>query len=708
VSFELESLYALLPEVYRTRDAAIAEARDDLLTPAEAARLDELREALAAGGGLDPTGQRDLARLEEKRTRGPLKSLLAVIAEQAVALEEGIEQLYDDHFIETCADWAVPYVADLVGYRALDPELQRRLGSGRAEVANTIRLRRRKGTAAALEELALGITGWDAAVVELFQRLATTQHPNHVRVDTPATVDVRQGAQPELAGSAFDPHLRTADVRRTDGAARPNIPNVAIFLWPVGSRRLTSSPAFRVDGTRFRFDPLGRDVRLYGAAERETDVTRLAEPLDVPMPITRRALRAQLDELYGPGRSLSIQRGDTLLEPDEVEACDLSDHEGGWAHPDQERVAIDPVLGRIAFPDAVAEPVLVTYHYGSAADIGGGEYDRTPAEGVPGALERAVPRDRETLTEALADLGGAGVVEITGSGAFEEAPAIEVGEDTLLTVRAATGSRPLLRLTGDLVVGGGDSGEVTLDGLLVAGGRIVVPEEIGGQPNRLQRLRLVHCTLVPGAAESIEVAAEGVTVELERSIVGPLRIAEGSQASAAHSIVDAGGPAEVALEAPGGGATGPLALDSCTVIGKLHAARLEASDSILHAARGEGDPWPAAIVVERGQSGYVRYSYAPLDSQLPPRFECRPRGGAETGMEPRFHSTRYGAVDYCRLHGACPREISCGASDGGEMGVHHDLYAPQRVAGLRVRLDEYLRFGLEAGLIFATDETENL
>jgi hypothetical protein len=418
VSFELESLYALLPEVYRTRDAAIAEARDDLLTPAEAERLDELREALAAGGGLDPTDQRDLARLEEKRSRGPLKSLLAVIAEQAAALEEGIEQLYDDHFVETCSEWAVPYVADLVGYRALDPELQRRLGSGRAEVANTIRFRRRKGTAAVLEELALGITGWDAAVVELFQRLATTQHLSHVRLERPGTVDVRSGAAPELAGGAFDAHLRTADVRHTDGAARPNIPNVAIFLWPVGSRRLTDSPAARVDDRRFRFDPLGRDVQLYGAAERETDVTRLADPLDVPLPIGRRTLRRHHDELYGPGRSLSIQRGATVLEADDVEACDLSDHEGGWAHPDQQRVAVDPVLGRIAFPDAVSEPVLVTYHYGSAADIGGGEYDRVPTAGVPGALEREVPRDRDTIGEALDDLDGAGVVEISGSGVF--------------------------------------------------------------------------------------------------------------------------------------------------------------------------------------------------------------------------------------------------------------------------------------------------
>ena len=36
------------------------------------------------------------------------------------------------------------------------------------------------------------------------------------------------------------------------------------------------------------------------------------------------------------------------------------------------------------------------------------------------------------------------------------------------------------------------------------------------------------------------------------------------------------------------------------------------------------------------------------------------------------------------------------------MGAYHRLYAPQREANLRTRLDEYLRFGLEAGILYAT------
>ena len=36
------------------------------------------------------------------------------------------------------------------------------------------------------------------------------------------------------------------------------------------------------------------------------------------------------------------------------------------------------------------------------------------------------------------------------------------------------------------------------------------------------------------------------------------------------------------------------------------------------------------------------------------------------------------------------------------MGVTHELYAPQREDNLRIRMDEYLRFGLEAGFFYAT------
>src|SRR5262245_31552020 len=56
-------------------------------------------------------------RIRDAERGYPLRALLAVIAEQVNIVEADISRLYDNWFIETCADWVVPYIGDLVGYR---------------------------------------------------------------------------------------------------------------------------------------------------------------------------------------------------------------------------------------------------------------------------------------------------------------------------------------------------------------------------------------------------------------------------------------------------------------------------------------------------------------------------------------------------------------------------------------------------------------
>src|SRR5438034_4780771 len=110
----------------------------------------------------------------------PLRELLGLITQQVGILEEDLEQLYDNQFIETCAPWVLPYIGDLIGYRSLHPIRPEQV-TPRAEVARTIGYRRGKGTALVLEQLACDVTGWDARTVEFFQLLATTQFMNHLR-----------------------------------------------------------------------------------------------------------------------------------------------------------------------------------------------------------------------------------------------------------------------------------------------------------------------------------------------------------------------------------------------------------------------------------------------------------------------------------------------------------------------------------------------
>src|SRR5215468_9120609 len=189
-------------------------------------------------------------RIRDAERGEPLKALLSVIGEQVAILDENLAQSYDDLFIETCAPWVVPYIGDLIGYRTIKG-VPAKISSPRAQVANTIAYRRRKGTASILEQLARDVTGWDARVVEFFQLLATTQYMNHLRPKNFYAPDLRQWEPLERLGTAFETTARTVDVRHVErGEGKYNIPNVGIFLWRLNAWRLHGSPAARVDDHR--------------------------------------------------------------------------------------------------------------------------------------------------------------------------------------------------------------------------------------------------------------------------------------------------------------------------------------------------------------------------------------------------------------------------------------------------------------------------
>jgi hypothetical protein len=71
-------------------------------------------------------------------------------------------------------------------------------------------------------------------------------------------------------------------------------------------------------------------------------------------------------------------------------------------------------------------------------------------------------------------------------------------------------------------------------------------------------------------------------------------------------------------------------------------------------------------------------------------------------MLPAFTSLRFGHPAYAQLTASTPSPIRRGAEDESEMGATHDLYAPQREDDVTARLEEYLRYGLEAGIFYAT------
>ncbi|CAB3632388.1 hypothetical protein LMG26685_00948 [Achromobacter mucicolens] len=679
---------------------------------------------------------------------GPLRALLDVLARQGALVDADVDRLYDNWFIETCEDWVVPYLGDLLGVRALYP-----VGaafSPRALVANTLRLRRRKGTALVLEELAANATGWPSRVSECFERVATTQHVNHPRAHALRTPDLRDSRAMERVDGPFGAELHTAHVRALP-AGRYNLPNVALFLWRLQSYTVQRGDAARAtthDGF-YTIDPLGRDQPLFNRPRTETDIDHLAEPINVPEPLSWRDLHAELqarrqaltdgdappqgwfaDSAAGP--VVQVWLDGQPVPAEHLVICNLAPIPGvvpeAWRRPDATLlfkarkpgrpdrsfpgaggvlVGLDPHRGRLALPPGVtAQSVQVRYAYGFPGDIGAGPYARSMTDGddadddagngPDGAFEsgfdallRVPSAATPTLTAALAAvLAGQRVrIVIDHDGTETIAPDL-VLPDTRLSIEAAPLRRPVLQ--GDWRVRGNASTRIRLDGLLLDG-RLRLE-------GALRAVELRHCTLVParGGVRHTGAAPE-LELRLTRCICGPVRCASPlASVQIDASLVDAQGSAAAAVDVD----DSALRILASTLFGRVAAGRLDASNTLFG----------GTLAINRRQEGCVRYCHVPMPSVTPRRYRCQPdlamqdltgaaAKRAAARVAPSFTATMFGSPSYGQLAPSCAAEIREGADNGAEMGAWNFLLQAQREANLRQALDEYLRFGLEAGLI---------
>jgi len=679
-------------------------------------------------------------RIRDAEQGGALKDLVSIIAEQVEALEENLTQSYDDHFIETCADWVIPYIGDLIGYRTLHG-VAPKIASQRSEVANTIRFRRRKGTASMLEQLARDVTGWNARVVEFFELIATNQYMNHIRLHNQVTPDLRQWEPLERLDTAFDNIPHTVNVRRiATEKGKHNIPNIGIFLWRLNDYSLTQSPAVQIDESRFMFSPLGNNTPLFTRSETEDEISHIAEPINVPEPISRRVLDARKDLYYGVGKSFVIRDNLVEVPSEQIHACDLSDTEDDeWAHEPDDFIAVDPVLGRIAFPQSQLPQgeVRVDFHYGFSVEISGGQYERRQTfTGGHDVVE--IVEDGGIIQDSLDSATESGAVQINSSGRFDESLVIAITALQQLELRARNGDRPTIILNGDLQITGGEESEIILNGLLITGGSIIIPAD----GNAIRKVTLRHCTLVPGLTLNIEgepeqaelpslvVEMENVTVVIDHCIVGAIRSDRGSTIEINDSIVDATattGIAFASLDPDGDDSGGILEIYNSTVIGTVFAAAIPLASNVIFFSEATAENEVPVRAADK-QTGCMRFSYVPPGAVVPRRYRCQPdlavrdaiaaiekkqmaqvseqqrqniTNGIQARVRPGFKDLRYGRPAYCQLRHSTPVDIRTGADDESEMGVLHQLYQPQRETNLRIRLDEYLRFGLEAGFFYS-------
>lgn len=734
-------------------------------------------------------------RMRDAEQGYALRDFLRVLSRQANVLEEDIARLYRNWFIETCDDWVVPYIGDLLGYTLLpeaatlgeDGAPALRLGrvlAPRADIANTIDARRRKGTLSLLQDLARDAAGWPAHPVEFYRLLGWMQHLDHQHPHRGGNADLRRpGRLQDLAfeHGAFDPFAHTVDVRRMASRytrGRFGIPDVGVFVFRLRSYPVTTTQAFIADVSTncMTFSALGNDTPLFQQPE-PLGATAISHERHLPLPLRRyryaeRGKKADYAKvspaLYGEGKSTLLwapdwpSKGDGMpVSIERLIPADLSNWKG---QVPRGRVAIDPECGRLMFP-ANQRPkrgAWVSYCYGFAADLGGGEYARAVSElenatryVVHTTLPGSGPQQTSwpaghfgSITDALAAWTQAKttvpagqtppralIIELAESGVYEGSIDIQLGAGEAMQLRAAERTRPVLRLL-DIrasqpdafrVLGGAGS-RLLLDGLLITGRGIDVQGNSDGDANGaagedLCELQIRHCTLVPGwslhcncdpkrpGEASITLDSSRATLRIEYSIVGSIAVisppqrGEPPQLSLCDSILDATGMQRIALGAPDEAvAYIEASFRRCTVIGEVQAhSVLLAEDSIF----------TSPLRVLRRQRGCVRFCYVPDGSRTPRRFHCQPdlaldaasqdqRPGEQQRVVPQFCSLRYTAPDYARLADGCCEEIRSGASDHAQMGVYHDLYEPQREANLAVRLNEYTPAGIDAGILFAS------
>lgn len=358
---------------------------------------------------------------------GFLERLLDAVAGELALLETDLEALYDAWFVETCADWVLPYLADLIGLDDLPTGLGLPAGP-RALVANTVTYRRRKGTVDVLEQVAQDVTGWPARAVEFYRLLVTTTHINHARTERPATASVRDSSSAELCGldrmgarsltPGLDPLAHTAEVRHiTSRRGRYGIPAVGVFLYPLqvyeigrpdkASSRTGTADGWsrarrREEGGGWTFDPLGRLSPLFehppGDERAEGFAARNGEA-ELPVPLRPRRLHrlletARVKELAPMSLPLGVRIGaEEALPPDAIRLRGLEPLD-----PDQQRqVVVDPVDGTLTcYRGCEAddpEDVFVRYAYGVLSDVGAGGHDRSAVHETALALTGCPPAD---------------------------------------------------------------------------------------------------------------------------------------------------------------------------------------------------------------------------------------------------------------------------------------------------------------------------
>lgn len=514
---------------------------------------------------------------------GPLRELVDRIGAQTATVRRAIDRLWENQSIETCDDWVIPYIGDLLATRlvsCLDARAQR------LDVAKTIYYRRRAGTVGLLEELAADIAGRDARVVEFFRRLGRTRHQfdppigpipapfdpaappippvveglagAYSRTAAGGFADLRNRYAASNADTAFDEFAHTADLRRgRQSSGWYNIPHLGAFIWWLQSFPVLGATPVASGAVPpcFTFDPSGRDIPLFAPQSRDAQSfgEHWVAPDEWQLPVAIREVLWQTvpDRLYPAAFWVGLG--------------------GGPAPAIQPRTStvIRPERGRFSFVGPVPQGTIsVLYHFGCLSEIGAGGYDARVLPVLPEPVATVAVAGGTGIGAALAGLAGDATVIIEDSRTYPgPAAATTLPAGASVVVRAANQQRPVLRWAGgpnSWVIRGSGGSNLTVQGIWLQGADIVLQ-------GAFDTVRLRMATLDPGTSGApaslfqdaidgtplrpVTLWIEGTLQQLivERSITGPIRTRNGGaveRLTAADSIIQSIATHQIAPDGP--------------------------------------------------------------------------------------------------------------------------------------------------------------
>jgi len=205
--------------------------------------------------------------------RGELQRLLEALAAPLAISRQSIEELYGDLFIDTAGDWALPYLADMVGVRMVFPDAD----SNRRDIRSTVSFRRRKGSPRMLEQLGETLTARMVVTQEGWKLVQMSQDINLLRPER-IVPDIVPPIVGEIADGPLNELHHVVDIRaitRRTGQFHPK----HVFHWvhptllfpledatPFDLRDPVTDPDFR-----WAFHPLGLLLPLRARRESSSD-----------------------------------------------------------------------------------------------------------------------------------------------------------------------------------------------------------------------------------------------------------------------------------------------------------------------------------------------------------------------------------------------------------------------------------------------------